>query len=115
MLLSVVVALILSPALCATILKPVSHEHRDRGWTGRFNRWFGRVTDGYMTRLNGFIGRRTLFWIGYAAMLGLLWLLFVRLPTSFLPVEDQGQVRSEERRVGKEGVSTCRYRWSPCH
>src|SRR3546814_14488757 len=47
MLLSVVVALILSPALCATILKPVSHEHRDRGWTGRFNRWFGRVTDGY--------------------------------------------------------------------
>ncbi|GAY24251.1 efflux RND transporter permease subunit [Sphingobium fuliginis] len=92
MLLSVVVALILSPALCATILKPVSHEKRDRGWTGKFNRWFGRVTHGYMARLNGFIGRRTVFWIGYAVMLGLLWLLFVRLPTSFLPVEDQGQV-----------------------
>ncbi|KXU33742.1 multidrug efflux RND transporter permease subunit [Sphingobium sp. 22B] len=92
MLLSVVVALILSPALCATILKPVSHEKRDRGWTGKFNRWFGRVTHGYMARLNGFIGRRTVFWIGYAVMLGLLWLLFVRLPTSFLPVEDQGQL-----------------------
>ena len=92
MLLSVLVALILSPALCATILKPIAEEHRERGWTGRFNRWFSRVTNGYMTRLNGFIGRRTFFWIGYAVILALLWLLFVRLPTSFLPVEDQGQV-----------------------
>ena len=92
MLLSVLVALILSPALCATILKPISHEHRDHGWTGKFNRWFSRVTNGYMTRLHAFIGRRKWFWIGYAVILVLLWLLFVRLPTSFLPVEDQGQV-----------------------
>ena len=92
MLLSVLVALILSPALCATILKPISHEHRDHGWTGKFNRWFSRVTNGYMKRLHAFIGRRKWFWIGYAVILVLLWLLFVRLPTSFLPVEDQGQV-----------------------
>ncbi|WP_176594540.1 efflux RND transporter permease subunit [Sphingobium sp. EM0848] len=92
MLLSVLVALILSPALCATILKPIAEEHRDRGWAGKFNRFFEGVTHGYMARLRGFIGRRTLFWIGYAVVLALLWLLFVRLPTSFLPVEDQGQV-----------------------
>ncbi|WP_281061350.1 efflux RND transporter permease subunit [Sphingobium sp. Sx8-8] len=92
MLLSVLVALILSPALCATILKPIAQEHRDSGWHGRFNRWFERVTHGYMRRLERFIGRRTAFWVGYVLVLGLLWLLFVRLPTSFLPVEDQGQV-----------------------
>ncbi|WP_375196419.1 efflux RND transporter permease subunit [Sphingobium sp.] len=92
MLLSVLVALILSPALCATILKPISQEHRERGWHGKFNRWFERLTQGYMRRLKGFIGRRKLFWLGYVLILGLLWLLFVRLPTSFLPVEDQGQV-----------------------
>lgn len=92
MLLSVLVALILSPALCATILKPIAEEHRERGWHGKFNRWFERLTLGYMRRLKGFIGRRKLFWLGYVLILGLLWLLFVRLPTSFLPVEDQGQV-----------------------
>ena len=92
MLLSVVVALILSPALCATILKPISEDHRDRGWAGKFNRWFERVTHGYISRLKGFIGRRILFWVGYAVIIGLFALLFLRLPTSFLPVEDQGQV-----------------------
>ncbi|WP_313801346.1 efflux RND transporter permease subunit [Sphingobium sp.] len=92
MLLSVLVALILSPALCATILKPIADEHRDRGWTGRFNRWFERVTRGYMRQLQHVIGRRAFFWGGYVVVLLLLWLLFVRLPTSFLPVEDQGQV-----------------------
>jgi multidrug efflux pump len=92
MLLSVLVALILSPALCATLLKPIAEAHRDRGWAGRFNRWFGRVTNGYMHRLGRVMDRRALFWGGYAVILLLLWLLFVRLPTSFLPVEDQGQV-----------------------
>jgi multidrug efflux pump len=92
MLLSVVVALILSPALCATILKPISEDHRDRGWAGKFNRWFERMTHGYISRLKGFIGRRILFWVGYAVIIGLFALLFLRLPTSFLPVEDQGQV-----------------------
>ncbi|WP_022681654.1 efflux RND transporter permease subunit [Sphingobium bisphenolivorans] len=92
MLLSVLVALILSPALCATLLKPIGHEHRDRGWTGKFNRWFDRITNGYMRNLDRFFGRRKLFWGGYALILLVLGLLFVRLPTSFLPVEDQGQV-----------------------
>lgn len=92
MLLSVVVALILSPALCATLLKPSSEERRQQGWPGRFNRWFERVTSGYMRRLEKIMHRRALFWGVYLLILGVLALLFVRLPTSFLPVEDQGQV-----------------------
>ncbi|HEX7742131.1 MAG TPA: efflux RND transporter permease subunit, partial [Sphingobium sp.] len=92
MLLSVLVALILSPALCATILKPVALERRHNGWPGKFNRWFDRVTRGYMRRLHQMLNRRAIFWGGYVAVLALLAILFVRLPTSFLPVEDQGQV-----------------------
>ncbi|WP_097093568.1 efflux RND transporter permease subunit [Novosphingobium sp. Chol11] len=92
MLLSVVVALILSPALCATLLKPTSEERRQQGWAGKFNRWFERVTGGYMRRLEKVMHRRALFWGVYVLILGILALLFVRLPTSFLPVEDQGQV-----------------------
>ncbi|MDI1294381.1 MAG: efflux RND transporter permease subunit, partial [bacterium] len=92
MLLSVVVALILSPALCATLLKPVSEEHRNKGIAGKFNRWFERLTNGYIRRVETVMHRRALFWGGYVVILALLALLFVRLPTSFLPVEDQGQV-----------------------
>jgi multidrug efflux pump len=92
MLLSVVVALILSPALCATLLKPSSEERRQQGWAGRFNRWFERVTGGYMRRLEKIMHRRALFWGVYLLIIGILALLFVRLPSSFLPVEDQGQV-----------------------
>ncbi|WHO39003.1 efflux RND transporter permease subunit [Sphingobium sp. AP49] len=92
MLLSVLVALVLSPALCATILKPIDKEKRERGIAGKFNRWFERMTHGYVRRVGAVINRRLLFWGGYVVVLGLLWLLFVRLPTSFLPVEDQGQV-----------------------
>ena len=92
MLLSVVVALILSPALCATLLKPTSEERRQQGWAGKFNRWFERMTGGYMRRLKNVMHRRALFWGIYVLVLGVLALLFTRLPTSFLPVEDQGQV-----------------------
>ena len=92
MLLSVVVALILSPALCATLLKPTSEERRQQGWAGKFNRWFERLTGGYMRRLKDVMHRRALFWGVYVLVLGVLALLFTRLPTSFLPVEDQGQV-----------------------
>ncbi|MEQ6333642.1 efflux RND transporter permease subunit [Sphingobium sp. MK2] len=92
MLLSVVVALILSPALCATLLKPVHDERRNHGWAGKFNRWFDRLTNGYIRRTEQMLGRRKLFWVGYVVILGILALLFVRLPSSFLPVEDQGQV-----------------------
>ncbi|MDO7835479.1 efflux RND transporter permease subunit [Sphingobium sp. HBC34] len=92
MLLSVLVALILSPALCATLLKGSEEEKRHRGWAGKFNRWFERMTGGYVRRTGQVLGRRALYWGLYAVMLVLLALLFLRLPSSFLPVEDQGQV-----------------------
>ncbi|QNG48122.1 efflux RND transporter permease subunit [Sphingobium yanoikuyae] len=92
MLLSVVVALILSPAVCATMLKPIDKAHREKGWFGKFNRWFERLTNGYVRRTQGVIGKRGIFWGLYVVVLGILVVLFMRLPTSFLPVEDQGQV-----------------------
>ncbi|HUD94079.1 efflux RND transporter permease subunit [Sphingobium sp.] len=92
MLLSVVVALILSPALCATLLKGSDHEKRHKGWAGKFNRWFERMTGSYIRRTERVMSRRKLFWALYVVVLGVLVLLFVRLPSSFLPVEDQGQV-----------------------
>ena len=95
MLLSVLVALILSPALCATLLKSSAQEQRHRGWAGRFNRWFDRVTHGYVRRTEQVLGKRLLFWGAYVVILAVLALLFTRLPTSFLPVEDQGQVMAQ--------------------
>ncbi|MET0443282.1 MAG: efflux RND transporter permease subunit, partial [Pseudorhodoplanes sp.] len=91
MLLSVLVALILSPALCATLLKAGDHDplHR-RGWFGRFNRWFDRLTTRYVEATRGVIRKRGLHLIAYAVLLALLLWLFVRLPTGFLPTEDQG-------------------------
>ena len=93
MLLSVLVALVLTPALTATLLKPV---HGDplgrRGLFGKFNRWFDRTTHRYVAGTRAVIGRR---WLHLAVVGGItvvLALLFVRLPTSFLPTEDQGQV-----------------------
>ncbi|PZU14023.1 MAG: hydrophobe/amphiphile efflux-1 family RND transporter [Sphingobium sp.] len=95
MLLSVLVALVLSPALCATLLKPIDHHKRDKGWAGKFNRWFERMTNGYIRRTEHVMTRRKLFWGLYIAVLAILILLFVRLPSSFLPVEDQGQVMAQ--------------------
>jgi len=93
MLLSVLVALILSPALCATLLKPGNHDPLVRkGLFGRFNRWFARVTDGYVSAVRKVVGRRFVHLGVYAGIVVLLALLFVRLPTSFLPVEDQGEI-----------------------
>lgn len=92
MLLSVLVALILSPALCATLLKPINPDKKQQGWAGKFNRWFDRMTNSYTRRTEQVMGRRALFWGVYVLVLALLVFLFTRLPSSFLPVEDQGQV-----------------------
>jgi multidrug efflux pump len=97
MALSVLVALILSPALTSTILKP----REDGEGTGRLARWslafhhwfeprFNRLADRYHARLSWTIGRRRGAMILYGAMVLILALLFVRLPTGFLPSEDQG-------------------------
>jgi multidrug efflux pump len=92
MLLSVLVALILTPALCATLLKPSHQDPLERkGPFGKFNRWFDRTTGRYVGAVRSVVGRRALHLGVYAVICVVLAVLFVRLPTGFLPTEDQGQ------------------------
>jgi multidrug efflux pump len=92
MLLSVLVALVLSPAICANLLKPSEHGLLARGLLGRFNRDVATITRHYVGLVRAVLGRRRLFLALYALIVSVLALLFLRLPTSFLPVEDQGEV-----------------------
>ncbi|MDU4093775.1 MAG: multidrug efflux RND transporter permease AcrD [Pantoea sp.] len=92
MVLSVIVALILTPALCATMLKPIKKgEHgKTTGFFGWFNRLFARNTARYergVARLLHQAGRWLLLYLG---IIGVMALLFLHLPTSFLPLEDRG-------------------------
>lgn len=92
MVLSVLVAMILTPALCATLLKPMKkgEEHGKKGFFGWFNRMFNRNASRYETAV-GKILHRSLRWIAiYALLLGGMVFMFLRLPTSFLPQEDRG-------------------------
>jgi len=92
MALSVLVALILTPALCATLLKPVDpHTHGDKkGFFGWFNRLFERCTSHYTDSVSGIIRRTGRYLLVYALIVVGMGVLFLRLPTSFLPDEDQG-------------------------
>ena len=92
MALSVLVALILTPALCATLLKPVDpHTHGDKkGFFGWFNRFFERCTSHYTDSVSGIIRRTWRYLLVYALIVVGMGVLFLRLPTSFLPDEDQG-------------------------
>ncbi len=91
MVLSVIVALTLTPALCASMLKPVSHDHYEKGgFFGWFNRNFNRATNKYQSGVRNMIGRTGRYMLIYGAIVLLLGFLFTRLPTSFLPDEDQG-------------------------
>ena len=94
MVLSVLVALILTPALCATLLKPVDKGHvpSQRGFFGWFNRNFNASTEKYNAGLGKILGRPLPAMIGYGLVIVLLAVLFVRMPTGFLPNEDQGLV-----------------------
>jgi multidrug efflux pump len=99
MLLSIMCALVLTPALCATLLLPYTDENaaakgplaRFFGW---FNRNFNRMREGYRRGLARVLNHRRLMVVGYAVILAGLGVLFVRLPTGFLPGEDQGFVIS---------------------
>ncbi len=92
MVLSVLVAMILTPALCSTLLKPLhkGELHVQKGFFGAFNRIFDRNAHRYETVV-GKILHRSLRWIViYVLLIGGMVLLFLRLPTSFLPLEDRG-------------------------
>jgi len=88
MLLSVFVALSLTPALCATMLRH-SEEHK-RGFFGWFNRGFERTRDKYVRGTQQVTRRWGLWMLVFAGMVAGVAVLFLRLPTSFLPNEDQG-------------------------
>ncbi|MEE4452164.1 efflux RND transporter permease subunit [Novosphingobium resinovorum] len=109
--LSVLTALILSPALCAMLLKaPAHHEDADvepapglrglpmrakrrlDGWFGGFNAWFDRMTGRYVDVTGRVIARRRMWLVGYGVVILAILVVFTRLPTGFLPTEDQGQV-----------------------
>ncbi len=91
MALSVLVALVLTPALCATLLKPTSHDfHQKTGFFGWFNRTFDRSSELYRGSVRGLLGRSRRAFAVFAVLVVALGVLFMRLPTAFLPDEDQG-------------------------
>jgi multidrug efflux pump len=92
MALSVVVAIVLTPALCATMLKPIAkgHHYHDGGFFGWFNRTFDRGSGSYRGAVRGILARPLRFTAVFLAMVGLMIVLFIRLPGAFLPNEDQG-------------------------
>ncbi|MHA6788505.1 efflux RND transporter permease subunit [Pseudomonas bijieensis] len=92
MTLSVLVALVFTPALCATVLKPVTKGHAlsTTGFFGWFNRTFDRGNRGYQGIVNHMLGKGWRYMIGYAVIVALVAFGFMKLPVGFLPNEDQG-------------------------
>lgn len=92
MVLSVLVAMILTPALCSTLLKPLAqgHHHGRRGFFGWFNRMFNSYAQRYQHGVAKILAKGGRWLLLYLALIAVMALLFVRLPTSFLPLEDRG-------------------------
>jgi len=96
MILSVILAMTLTPAMCATILKPVAKGHTagEGGWFSGFFRWFNRCFDFSRTKYEAIVKgsfRKPVRYIAlYGAIVACMAFFFVRLPTAFLPDEDQG-------------------------
>jgi len=96
MILSVLVAMILTPALCATLLKPVptGHSPGESGWFRGFFRRFNRLFDRSRGRYEGLVsrsfGKPVRYLVIYGTIVAVMVVLFVRRPTAFLPDEDQG-------------------------
>jgi HAE1 family hydrophobic/amphiphilic exporter-1 len=98
MLLSVIVALILTPVLCATFLKPVPAGHEPaesavpflRPFFLRFDRIFFRIRDRYVKTVGRSFSRKLRYAIMYILIVATVGILFLRTPTSYVPDEDQG-------------------------
>jgi len=89
---SAFLALSLTPALCATLLKPVEagHHHEKKGFFGWFNRGFSRAAKGYEGWVAKLLKRAGRYMVIYVAIGAAAVVVYMRLPTSFLPNEDQG-------------------------
>ncbi|MHA6608391.1 efflux RND transporter permease subunit [Photobacterium damselae] len=91
MVLSVLVAMILTPALCATMLKAGDADHGEKkSFFGWFNRIFDRTANGYQSSVAGILKRSGRFVIVYLLLLPVIGWMFKSIPSSFLPNEDQG-------------------------
>ncbi|MBB6589672.1 multidrug efflux RND transporter permease subunit [Ralstonia solanacearum] len=91
---SALMALTLTPALCSTLLKPIekgSH-HEKKGFFGWFNRMFTSTTNRYQSLVERMLKKTFRYMVIYGALIAAVVLLFVRLPSSFLPNEDQGYI-----------------------
>ncbi|MGI4846534.1 MAG: efflux RND transporter permease subunit [Janthinobacterium lividum] len=107
MMLSVLVALTLTPALCATLLKPIAKgQHAPErgkhakgifryldGFFAGFNRYFDRTANGYQGMVGGILKRSKRFLVIFLVITAAMVVLFLRLPTSFLPDEDQASLQ----------------------
>ena len=91
---SAFMALSLTPALCAHLLKPVEagHHHEKRGFFGWFNRGFSRTAKHYEGAVARILRRSGRTMVVFALLVGVVGLMFVRMPNSFLPNEDQGYI-----------------------
>ncbi|WP_127092077.1 efflux RND transporter permease subunit [Aquabacter cavernae] len=91
---SALLALSLTPALCASFLKPIAkgHHHEKKGFFGWFNRVFDRSSRSYGNSVGWLLKRSGRVMLIYLVLVGALAYMFVRLPSSFLPNEDQGFV-----------------------
>jgi multidrug efflux pump len=89
---SAFMALSLTPALCATLLKPVEagHHMEKKGFFGWFNRKFDSTAKGYESIVGRLLKRASRYLVIWAAIIAVVGVIYVRLPTSFLPAEDQG-------------------------
>lgn len=92
MLFSVFLAMSLTPALCATLLKPVErgHKHEKGGFFGWFNRTFTKSTGKYQSVVGRILKHTGVGMIAFAVIVFTVGWLYIRLPSSFLPAEDQG-------------------------
>ena len=89
MVLSVVVAIVLTPALCATMLRPHATES-GQGLLGGFNRWFAAFTERYARGVNGMVEKSLRWCVVFSVIVAGCLILFLLLPSAFLPDEDQG-------------------------
>ncbi|PMZ98991.1 MULTISPECIES: efflux RND transporter permease subunit [unclassified Pseudomonas] len=84
-------ALTFTPALCATLLKPVPHGHHEKGgFFGAFNRAFARVTERYSVMNSALVARAGRWMLAYVGILVVLGYSYLRLPEAFVPAEDLG-------------------------
>ena len=92
MVLSIIVALTLTPALCATILKPHNKDEKQKGFTHWFGEKFDVLTLKYKSAVNKVLQMPIRWLVAYVLIIASLIFVFIKLPTSFLPKEDQGSL-----------------------